>query len=423
MAGSYLHQGNLFGMTALSSLDNFSQLEQHRLIYESLVKLTLHEVGHTLGLNHNFFASNLHSLQNIHDRNITEPVGLTSSVMDYVSANVNKDSKHHGQFYSTTPGPYDIWAIQFGYTPPLKNSLEEKMRTESLLSQSTKKEFGFGNDADDMRSPGKGIDPRVMIGDMSDDPVGYAQDRMDHVRSLYHDLRKRYEKKGESYHAFSDAISILNREYSSAATVISRYIGGVFLDRSLVGQQDRKKPFTPVPETQQKWAMTLLKKYIFSPTAFKMPEGIFDHLQWERRGFSGTNDPKIHDQFLGVQKGILNHLLHINVVKRISDSEMYGNSYGLSAMMSDLTDACFSADFGTNVNTVRRNLQIEYTERLIRIVQNKGKIKYDHITVSFAFDNLGKVQKYLAKIQGVDDATKAHRKYLTYRIKKSLDLL
>ena len=102
---------------------------------------------------------------------------------------------------------------------------------------------------------------------------------------------------------------------------------------------------------------------------------------------------------------------------------MYGNSYGLSAMMSDLTDACFSADFGTNVNTVRRNLQIEYTERLIRIVQNKGKVKYDHITVSFAFDNLGKVQKYLAKIQGVDDATKAHRKYLTYRIKKSLDLL
>ena len=154
-----------------------------------------------------------------------------------------------------------------------------------------------------------------------------------------------------------------------------------------------------------------------------MPEGIFDHLQWERRGFSGTNDPKIHDQFLGVQKGILNHLLHINVVKRISDSEMYGNSYGSSAMMSDLTDACFSADFGTNVNTVRRNLQIEYTERLIRIVQNKGKVKYDHITVSFAFDNLGKVQKYLAKIQGVDDATKAHRKYLTYRIKKSLDLL
>ena len=423
MAGSYLHQGNLFGMTALSSLDNFSQLEQHRLIYESLVKLTLHEVGHTLGLNHNFFASNLHSLQNIHDRNITEPVGLTSSVMDYVSANVNKDSKHHGQFYSTTPGPYDIWAIQFGYTPPLESSLEEKMRTESLLSQSTKKEFGFGNDADDMRSPGKGIDPRVMIGDMSDDPVGYAQDRMDHVRSLYHGLRKRYEKKGESYHAFSDAISILNREYSSAATVISRYIGGVFLDRSLVGQQYREKPFTPVPETQQKWAMTLLKKYIFSPTAFKMPEGIFDHLQWERRGFSGTNDPKIHDQFLGVQKGILNHLLHINVVKRISDSEMYGNSYGLSAMMSDLTDACFSADFGTNVNTVRRNLQIEYTERLIRIVQNKGKVKYDHITVSFAFDNLGKVQKYLAKIQGVDDATKAHRKYLTYRIKKSLDLL
>ena len=423
MVGSYLHQGNLFGMTALSSLDDFSQLEQHRLIYESLVKLTLHEVGHTLGLNHNFYASNLHSLQNIHDRNVTEPVGLTSSVMDYVSANVNKDSKHHGQFYSTTPGPYDIWAIQFGYTPSLESQVEEKLRTEFLLSQSTKNELGFGNDADDMRSPGKGIDPRIMIGDMSDDPVGYAKDRMDHVRLLFRGLRERYEKNGKSYHAFFDAYNILIREYSSSAGVVSRYVGGVLIDRSFVGQKDKGTPFSPVPETKQKWAMTLLNKYVFAPNAFETPEGIFDYLQLERRGFSGTYDPKIHDQFLSIQKGILDHLLHIKVTKRISDTEMYGNSYSLMAMMSDLTKACFSADNHSNVNSTRRNLQIEYTERLIRIVQNKGKAKYDNLIISYAFDNLKTIEKYSSKTQGLDEATKAHRRYLTYRINKSLDLL
>ena len=106
----------------------FSELEQHRLIYEGLVDLVLHEVGHTLGLSHNFFATQMHSLNNIHDRHITEPVGLYSSVMDYTSANIGPDPKHHGQFYTTTPGPYDIWAIEYGYTPSLENPEDEKRR-------------------------------------------------------------------------------------------------------------------------------------------------------------------------------------------------------------------------------------------------------------------------------------------------------
>jgi hypothetical protein len=272
-----------------------------------------------------------------------------------------------------------------------------------------------------MRSPGKGIDPRVNVSDMSADPVAYAKQRMDIVRSLYPGLKKRYERPGESYHAFTDAFSILNREYSNSAMVISRYVGGVFMDRSLVGQKGSQKPFRPVPQGKQKWAMTLLGKYIFAPNAFEIPEGIMDYLQWERRGFSGTRDPKLLDMYLGTQKDILNHFFHVNVLKRISDSELYGNGYGLNEMMLDLTTICFSADAGTNVNAVRRNLQIEYTERLIRIVQNKGKVKYGHLAVASAFENLNKVKKYTLKSYGMDEATKAHRKYLTYRINKELE--
>ena len=417
----YLQQGNLFGMTVLGDLGGFSPLAQHRLIYESLVKLTLHEVGHTIGLNHNFYASHLHSLQNIHDRNITEPIGLTSSVMDYVPVNVNKDTKHHGQFYSTTPGPYDIWAIEFGYTPSVNDPISEKYRLKELLSKSTKNALGFGNDADDMRSPGYGIDPRIMIGDMSDDPMGYAQDRMEHVRALYKDLRTRYENEDESYHAFTDAFNILNREYASSADIISRFIGGVYMDRSMVGQEGRKKPFTPVPETQQKWAMTLLKKYIFSPNAFDVPEKLYDYLMFERRGFSGTNDPKIHDKILGIQKRVLNQLLHHNLLKRVTDTQLYGNNYTLSDMMTDLTEACFSSDMSTNVNTIRINLQTEYTNRIINIVHNKGKIKYDHITVATAYENLNRIKKLVSKYNGVDEPTKAHRKHLIYLIDKALD--
>ena len=142
-------------------------------------------------------------MKNIHDRHITEPLGLTSSVMDYNTSNVGPSPKHHGQFYTTTPGPYDIWAIQYGYTPSLDNPEDEKERVKDLLNKSTKNEYGYGNDADDMRSAGRGIDPRIMISDMSDDAVGYAQQRMDIIRSLYPSLLDKFEEPGRSYHGLS----------------------------------------------------------------------------------------------------------------------------------------------------------------------------------------------------------------------------
>ena len=420
-AGNHIQRGNMFGMMVMGDISNYSNLEQHRIIYESLVKLTLHEVGHTLGLSHNFYSSKLHSFKNIHQRHITEPIGLTSSVMDYVSANVGVNPKNHGQFYTTTPGPYDIWAIEFGYTPELLNPEDEKSRVENLLSKSVKNEYRYGNDADDMRSAGKAIDPRIMISDMSDDPVAYAQQRMDIIRSMYPTLNDKFAKKGESYHALRDAFIVLNSEYSNCTRIISRYVGGVYMDRSMVGQEGKEKPFDPVPREDQKWAMTLLTKYAFAPDAFQMPSDIYNYLQRERRGWSGTKDPNVLGMFLNIQKDLFNHLLHVNVLNRVSNTQMYGNSYGVSEMLTDLTNACFSADAGTNVSLMRVNLQTEYTKRLISIVHNKGKVKFDHVSVAMAFNNLNKIKKYAAKTSGVNDQTRAHRGHLIYIIDKALD--
>ena len=421
LAGNHIQQGNMFGLMVMGDVSNYSNLEQHRIIYESLVKLTLHEVGHTLGLSHNFYSSKLHSFKNIHQRHITEPVGLTSSVMDYVSANVGINSKNHGQFYTTTPGPYDIWAIEFGYTPEHLNPEDEKNRVSNLLNKSVKNEYRYGNDADDMRSAGKAIDPRIMIADMSDDPVAYAQQRMDIIRSTYPTLSKRFEIKGESYHALRDAFSVLNGEYSNCTRIISRYVGGVFMDRSMVGQEGKDKPFVPVPKEDQKWAMTLLTKYAFAPDAFQIPSDIYSYLQKERRGWSGTKDPNILGMFLNLQKDLFNHLLHVNVLNRISNTQLYGNTYSVSEMLGDLTNACFSADAGANVSLMRINLQTEYTKRLVSIVHNKGKVKFDNVSVAMAFNNLNKIKKYAAKTNGTNEQTKAHRKYLVHIINKALD--
>ena len=75
--------------------------------------------------------------------------------------------------------------------------------------------------------------------------------------------------------------------------------------------------------------------------------------------------------FLNIQKDLLSHLLHVNVLNRISNTQLYGNNYSASEMLTDLTNACFSADAGTNVSLMRINLQTEYT-KTISIVHNKG---------------------------------------------------
>tara|TARA_B000000532_G_C18640857_1_gene308203 strand:- start:45 stop:614 length:570 start_codon:yes stop_codon:yes gene_type:complete len=188
----------------------------------------------------------------------------------------------------------------------------------------------------------------------------------------------------------------------------------------MAGQQGKEDPFVPVPRDKQKWAMTLLDKYLFSVDAFEFSDEIYRHLQWQRRGQSGASDPKIHDMIISMQRGILDQLLHQNVLKRISDTELYGNTYTLSEMMNDLTTACFSADAGSNVSTMRTNLQTEYTKRLISIVQNKGS-KYDHASVAMSFENLNKIKKYASKLKSVSEPTKAHRKHLVYIIDKALD--
>ena len=230
-----------------------------------------------------------------------------------------------------------------------------------ILARSTEPALAFGNDADDMRSPGHAIDPRVMIGDMSSDAIGYAEGRIRLANDVLGKIKDRVLVAGRSYHELRNAYLILTGEMANAAAVISRYIGGVWVDRALVGQPNGGTPFTPVSYSEQKRAMAALRSQVFAPKAFEAPERLFGFLQMQRRGFNFFNepeDPKLHARALNIQKNILDHLLHPRVLARITDSRLYGNTYALPEFMDDLTAAIFDEDAASDVNTFRQNLQL-----------------------------------------------------------------
>jgi hypothetical protein len=345
------------------------------------------------------------------------------SVMDYSTINVAAAGKAQGEYYMSKAGPYDIWAIQVGYTPPLEDPAAEQERVTTLLARSTEPALAFGNDADDMRSPGEGIDPRVMIGDMSSDAIGYMTERFDVVDGLLRELITKYSKPGQSYHELRSAYLILSAQQSNAANVVSRYVGGVYVDRAVVGQPGATRPFTPVSRADQKRAMRTLERYVFSPDAFKAPGTLYAHLQMQRRGFEFSNtteDPKIHERVLNIQRGVLNHLLHARVMTRVTDSRQYGNEYPLTEMVADLTRAIFVADANGNVNTFRQQLQLEYVNRLAGIITPPSSAQYDYPSRSAALTSLHSIQRLLRAKSGGDAETAAHTRHVLFAIDKAL---
>ena len=412
-----LQMETLLGQAALRAA-GASESEVSTLVEQSIYYLVLHEIGHTFGLNHNMRASQMLTPEQTTDWDLTMEKGLMGSVMDYPAINVAAPGEPQGAYYITKPGPYDVWAIQLGYA-----DLTDAER-RALLARSTEPELAFGNDADDMRSPGKAIDPRVMIGDLSSDAITYAEGRLDLVKQTMDGLLDKYAKQGQSYQELLDAYNILTGQIGIGANVASRYIGGVYVDRAFAGQPGATQPYTPVPVETQRRAMDLLTRSLFAADAFDGPETLYAYLAPQRRGFElfgETEDPKLHEKALTIQQNVLAHLLHPVTLERITDSRLYGNEYSLAEVMEDLTDAIFEADARGDVNTFRQNVQLDYVNRLVMIVENE-KDQFDYVAQSQALAQLRRVEQMLGNKRRGNAETRAHTDHLLFVIERGLDL-
>ena len=424
-AGSLLHQEWNKAQTwaQISQLDSG---ELTRLLEESLHYLILHEMGHTFGLNHNMKASQLNSPEELLNPELTYSRGLIGSVMDYPAINLPPKKDIKVQYEQVEPGPYDLWAIDYGYSAGFENETEEEARLSQILMKSIMPEYTFGNDADDMRSPGKATDPRINVGDLSNDAVGYVERQIALSESLMPGLLQRYGHDQHSYEPLRRSFNLLFGSYGKGGAIVSRYIGGVYVERFMPGLTENKKPYQAVPAAQQRRAMQTLSTHIFAPNAFKVPDGLVHYLQIERRGFnlfSKSEVPSIYEAMLNTQKSVLAHLLHPATLDRLNESYFVGNTYTQAEMLQSLSDAIFKADLNELPNPVRRNIQVVYTEQLLGIW--KSKFGFDGVTKSYILAEIKRIESRMKTTppKTVIDmyALTAHRNHILQLIDMALE--
>ena len=379
-----------------------------------IISLTMHEVGHTLGLRHNFKSSWIYDAKEVHDVSITGDNHI-GSVMDYDPINLAPEGVTQGNYFPSGPGSYDMWAIEFGYTPSLSD--EER---ENLLSKSSEPEYIFGTDGDAMSSPGVNIDPRNLRGDMSNDPITYTSDRIKTLDAKIAELPDIYLVDGKTSTEFRSVFYSLTSEKGRFLDNVSRLIGGVYSNRIVNDSNKNITPFEAVSYEDQKRAMNLIKEKLLSNNSFSFDENLLRYLQSEKRaayssGRRGNEDPQLHDFVLSLQGRTISHILHPAVMMRLVDSSQYGNTYMPDEVLSDLFDGIFVRREAPN--TFKMNLQSKYVDSLISALNDDD---YDEISKAAIYASLVDIGSF-TKTQYGDSKTKVHYQFLNWKVSKALE--
>jgi hypothetical protein len=415
--------------------------DQDRYVNDFIVAVTMHEVGHTLGLRHNFKASNVLPFDRLNDASLTARNGLTGSVMDYIPVNLAPEGKPQGEYFQSTPGPYDYWAIEYAYRPLEAASPEaETPALRAIATRVSEPDLAYGTDEDTFTGSPRGIDPTSNMWDLGSDILGYYRTRADISRELLGKMEDRFNEPGMRYQKLRLVFSQAVGEIAPAALNVPKYIGGIRHYRDHIGDPNGRLPYDPVPAAEQRAALGFMNREIFGADAFRLPPRLFNKLAVERFPDIEGNfwtidriDLPIHTLVLALQSLAMDRLYHPIVLSRLVDIEQRyegkEKAFTLAEMFASVRQAVWSElDGRSNINSFRRNLQRKHLSTLVNLaVQSdpaqpedaRTLARVDLIQIRRAIDTaLGRVERPVASL---DTVTRAHLDETRARITAALD--
>lgn len=343
-----------------------------------LADLVAHEVGHTLGLRHNFKASSLWTMDEINSEEVKGKKTFSASVMDYTPINYRYESGEvQGDYSMIDIGPYDFWAIEYGYT--LKES-----DLPNILKRCSEPELQYATDEDT-----SGPDPYARRYDIGKDPLNYAKEQMKLVKLYRERLLDKFVKDGDSWAKARRGYELTLGLQMRSVSMMANWIGGAFVNRDKKGDPGDRVPVEVVPAKDQREALQYVIDTSFQDEAYGLSPEILERLgvdKWvDGGGFGGIAAEAtwpIHDRVLDMQASSLTLLLNPTTLRRVYDNELRlpedEDALTLPEMLGAVTDCVWTEldepcpddrnDRKPMISSLRRNLQREHLQRLVDLI-------------------------------------------------------
>jgi hypothetical protein len=319
-----------------------------------------HEIGHTLGLRHNMGSSSKTPVEKLRDKNWVEANGHTASIMDYARFNYVAQPEDRISPKGLYPriGPYDLWAIQWGYKiiPDTKSSEDDKKILNRWIIDSLKANpiLWFGGE-------GQNFDPRSQTEDLSDNAVKASEYGILNLKKIIVLLPEWTKEEADTYENLEDMYSQLLGQFSRYMNHVAKNVGGIYETFKSVEQPG--EVYEPTPKTIQEQAVAFLQKQLFETPYWLLDKNILNKI----------SSPSSSEMIANTQGAVLNSLLSNSRLFRMEVmSDRYGKLtvYGPDDLVSDLEKGLWKelASPQQAIDPFRRNLQKQWVDIMISLM-------------------------------------------------------